>query len=158
MYPWLYPPCSVLSCFRSYKRAFTWCPVLSLLDQKWLCLPPSLLPSLVGQPAPPREIPKQCWNTLLSPRSQSDCWVIPVYNYVLTPVCKSEKILTVLAVNPPGEWLKSNVHTCDFIIPTSTKIFIIKSKELCWYPNWVKRLIKIQATGMELINPFTLPT
>lgn len=72
------PSCPVLSLHK------TRCPVLSPGNQKQLLS--SFLP--LGQPAPPREIPEQCWNTLLSTHSQNDCWVIPVYSYVLPPVCK----------------------------------------------------------------------
>ena len=75
-------------------------PCFASLNQKLLSstdTPPPPLPIIAhsyhpsGQPAPPREIPERSWNTLLSPRSQSDCWVIPVYEYVLSQVCKSKK-------------------------------------------------------------------
>lgn len=58
-------------------------------------LRPSVAPSILlpprSRPAPPREIPKRRWNTLLSPPSQSDCWVIPVYSYVFPLQCVREK-------------------------------------------------------------------
>lgn len=46
-------------------------PHFALVNQTWLSYSPSINPSLThsfhpsGQPAPPREIPERCWNTLL---------------------------------------------------------------------------------------------
>ena len=71
----------------SYRWARPYPPLLSNQTNT-----PSLLPSIPqGRPTPPREIPEQCWNMLLSPRSQCNCWVIPVYSSVLRPACESEE-------------------------------------------------------------------
>lgn len=101
------------------------------LTQRWLfsSLAPLSLPRFChpsGQPAPPREIPKECWSTLLSPRSQSDCWVIPVYSYVLRLQRVSVKKGTVLSVKPRWQrlrWMCTN--TLRFSIPASAKMFLI---------------------------------
>lgn len=55
-----------------------------------LSLRPSLAADLpLVKCAPPREIPKQRWNTLLSPHAQNNCWVIPVYSCMHSPQCVS---------------------------------------------------------------------
>lgn len=108
----------------SYRWARPYPPLLSNQTNT-----PSLLPSIPqGRPAPPREIPEQCWNMLLSPRSQCNCWVIPVYSSVLRPACESEekkkKKGGVLFWRPSVTVIETTVHEQT----RSTKKFTTCSK------------------------------